>query len=124
MPEFIIGKLSEVPPGESKVFKVSDKTVAVFNVCGILYASGRSGVHSEARPAAATRNCCEPTVLSVLRIKSRKVSVRALMQDGLAAHHAMRDVRGARWTLAGRSGHALGRVRIPSMILRTPLLSR
>ena len=38
MPEFKIGKMSEVSPGESKVFKVGDKTVAVFNVCGIFYA--------------------------------------------------------------------------------------
>ena len=38
MAEFKIGKMSEVSPGESKVFKVGDKTVAVFNVCGIFYA--------------------------------------------------------------------------------------
>ena len=38
MAEFKIGKLSEVPLGESRVFKVSDKTVAVFNVGGTLYA--------------------------------------------------------------------------------------
>ena len=30
--------MSEVRPEESKIFKVRDKTVAVFNVCGIFYA--------------------------------------------------------------------------------------
>tara|TARA_B100000686_G_scaffold343869_1_gene425459 strand:- start:4027 stop:4392 length:366 start_codon:yes stop_codon:yes gene_type:complete len=36
--EFAIGNLSEVPVGKSKVFKVSNKTVAIFNIGGTLYA--------------------------------------------------------------------------------------
>lgn len=38
MAEFKIGKVSEVPSGESRTFQVDGRTIAVFNVGGILYA--------------------------------------------------------------------------------------
>jgi nitrite reductase/ring-hydroxylating ferredoxin subunit len=48
MPRYIVGKVSELPPGERKIVEVQGRSIGVFNVHGTYYALRNSCPHQGA----------------------------------------------------------------------------